>query len=84
MEKIKEVAVNYITEFYGKSIENLKTIELADIFVAGVEFERMKSKRTKKLSSELFEFFIWFRENGEKHIGESIEKLINIYLKTKV
>lgn len=28
----------------------------------------------------LFCFFIWFRENGEKHIDKSIEKMIKIYL----
>lgn len=28
----------------------------------------------------LFEFFLWFRENGEKHINKSIEKMIDIYL----
>ena len=31
----------------------------------------------------LFNFFIWFRENGEKHIDKSIEKMINIYLNEK-
>jgi hypothetical protein len=28
----------------------------------------------------LFNFFMWFRENGEKHIDKSIEKMILIYL----
>jgi hypothetical protein len=28
----------------------------------------------------LFNFFMWFRENGEKHIDKSIEKMIQIYL----
>lgn len=31
----------------------------------------------------LFDFFIWFRENGEKHIDMSVEKMIEIYLKDK-
>ena len=28
----------------------------------------------------LFDFFMWFRENGEKYEGVSIEKTIEIYL----
>ena len=28
----------------------------------------------------LYNFFIWFRENGEKYIDFSIEKMIEIYL----
>jgi hypothetical protein len=31
----------------------------------------------------LFNFFMWFRENGEKHIDKSIEKMIQIYLSEK-
>lgn len=29
----------------------------------------------------LFDFFMWFRANGEKHMDLSIEKMIEIYLK---
>jgi len=32
----------------------------------------------------LFNFFMWFRENGEKYIDKSIEKMIEIYLKSLV
>lgn len=31
----------------------------------------------------LFAFFMWFRENGEKYSEFSIEKMIEIYLKSK-
>jgi len=31
----------------------------------------------------LFDFFMWFRKNGEKHLDTSIEKMIEIYLKNK-
>lgn len=30
----------------------------------------------------LFDFFLWFRENGEKYIYMSIEKMIDEYLKS--
>ncbi len=29
---------------------------------------------------KLFNFFMWFRENGEKHIDKSIKEMIKIYL----
>ena len=32
-----------------------------------------------KLKKELIKFFIWFRDNGEKYLGISIEELIDIY-----
>lgn len=35
----------------------------------------MKSK-----NKILFDFFMWFRENGEKHLEKSIEKMIEIYI----
>lgn len=31
----------------------------------------------------LYNFFMWFRENGEKYFGLSIEKMIKIYLDEK-
>ncbi len=31
---------------------------------------------------KLVKFFLWFRNNGEKHIGLSVEQLINKYLET--
>jgi len=37
----------------------------------------------KKDEKIIYDFFIWFRENGEKHLGKSIEKLIQIYLQEK-
>lgn len=35
------------------------------------------------MEKELFDFFMWFRENGEKHIDKSIETMIKIYLNEK-
>jgi hypothetical protein len=32
------------------------------------------------LEQELFNFFMWFRENGEKYMHMSIEEMIKIYL----
>jgi len=35
------------------------------------------------MEKELYDFFMWFRTNGEKHIDKSIEKMIKIYLEEK-
>jgi hypothetical protein len=40
-----------------------------------IEFETEEEK--------LFNFFMWFRENGEKHVDKSIEKMIQFYLNEK-
>ena len=28
-------------------------------------------------------FFMWFRENGEKYIGASVEQMIEVYIEEK-
>jgi len=33
-------------------------------------------------SEQLKAFFLWFRENGELHLDKSIEKMIDVYLKS--
>jgi hypothetical protein len=35
------------------------------------------------MEKELLDFFMWFRENGEKHIDKPIEKMIKIYLEQR-
>lgn len=39
--------------------------------------EKSKERQQKQL---LFDFFMFFRENGEKYLGVSIEKLIDIFI----
>lgn len=41
---------------------------------------KFKIMNEKKI---IFNFFMWFRENGELHIDKSIEKMIEIYLNEK-
>jgi hypothetical protein len=31
----------------------------------------------------IYNFFLWFRLNGEKYLNESIEKMIEIYINQK-
>ena len=35
----------------------------------------------KANKTQLTDFFLWFRKNGDKYINQSIEKMIEIYLK---
>ena len=50
----------------------------------GTEMEYRKCKcdsiMIENLKSELYNFFMWFRENGEKYIDGSIENMIEIYM----
>lgn len=39
--------------------------------------------RIDNQEKELYEFFRWFQQNGEKYINFSIEKMIDIYLNEK-
>lgn len=44
------------------------------------KYELFLDKIEETYNEILFDFFIWFRENGEKYMNESIEKMIQIYL----
>lgn len=35
------------------------------------------------MKQEPYNFFMWFRANGEKYMNQSIEKMIDIYLEEK-
>jgi hypothetical protein len=36
-----------------------------------------------KEREQLIDFFMYFRDNGEKHIGLSIEQFVDMYMKEK-
>ena len=57
---------------YLENLELWRYLQALDAYCDELEMEE---------SERLFEFFIWFRENGEKHLDKSIEKMIQIYLK---
>jgi hypothetical protein len=46
--------------------------------------KNMKNIPENDLKYLLFDFFMWFRENGEKHIEKPVEEMIGEYLKCKV
>lgn len=46
-------------------------------------FERvLKEYQGVDVKESLCNFFVWFRDNGELHIGKSVEELVSEYLKT--
>jgi hypothetical protein len=42
-----------------------------------------KEMESEQLEKELNRFFLYFRENGERLLGASIEQLVKSYLKSK-
>lgn len=48
--------------------------EVNNIFDKAIELER----------NHLIDFFLFFRDNGENHIGLTIEQFVDLYLKSNV
>jgi hypothetical protein len=42
-----------------------------------------KAMEKEQLEKELISFFLYFRENGERLLGASIEQLVKSYLKSR-
>lgn len=50
-------------------------------FDLGIDRYAESNEITHKQHSDLlYHFFLWFRENGKKYMGLSIEQMIEIYL----
>nr|DAL15324.1 MAG TPA_asm: hypothetical protein [Caudoviricetes sp.] len=81
LKMIEEEANAYKTKVHQERVVLAKSyIDSVDIALAvkhGANFVLSKQPEI------LFDFFIWFRENGEKYIDMSVEKMIEIYLKDK-
>ena len=58
------------------ALVNAKAVQVAGAMA-------VPSNENSGLHKHIFAFFMWFRENGEKYMSESIEKMIQIYLKSK-
>jgi len=49
-------------------------------FRLGINHAINEAKKFKAEQKEQFvKFFVWFRDNGEKHIGKSIEEFVDIF-----
>jgi len=66
---------------YGSAMFDCRENILNDLDkLIGNEVNNIKEVTTGTKQVLLFDFFMWFRENGEKHLNISIEKMIDIYL----
>ena len=45
--------------------------------------DQAKEMQKEELEKELISFFVYFRDNGERLIGASIEQLVKSYLNSK-
>lgn len=78
-KQIEEAAEKY--EAFAGAVNNIQTGMTKKIFEQGANFVLKKWKELEE--KQLFDFFMWFRENGEKHLDKSIEKMIEYYLRNK-
>ena len=46
--------------------------------------DQAKEMQKEELEKELISFFLYFRDNGERLLGYSIEKLVKSYLSSKI
>ena len=72
IEKIKkDIADKYLIEKFGSKTGNK---DVKDAFLKGFDLDR----------KIICEFFLFFRDNGEKYIGLTIEQLIDIFIQKKI
>jgi hypothetical protein len=48
-----------------------------------VVYQQAKEMEKQQLEKELNRFFLYFRDNGERLLGASIEQLVKSYLKSR-
>jgi len=48
-----------------------------------VVYQQAKEMQQEELEKELNRFFLYFRDNGERLLGASIEQLVKSYLKSR-
>jgi UDP-N-acetylmuramyl tripeptide synthase len=75
----KQTAVQWLEKEFNK-------LE-ATVGVYGIMYsliDQAKEMEKEQLEKELISFFLYFRENGERLIGASIEQLVKSYLSSKI
>jgi hypothetical protein len=74
----KETAVEWLEKEFNK-------LE-ATVGVYGIMYsliDQAKEMQKEELEKELISFFLYFRDNGERLLGASIEQLVKSYLNSK-
>jgi hypothetical protein len=72
----KETAVEWLFFILNDSDKDQK--------FANEILEQAKVMEKEQLEKELISFFLYFRDNGERLIGASIEQLVKSYLSSKI
>ena len=72
----KETAVEWLFFILNDSDKDQK--------FANEILEQAKAMEKKQLEKELISFFLYFRNNGERLLGSSIEQLVKSYLSSKI
>ena len=72
----KETAVEWLFFILNESDKDQK--------FANEILEQAKAMEKEQLEKELLSFFLYFRENGERLLGASIENLVKSYLSSKI
>lgn len=80
---IEEEARRYASNMNLRLIGECDTDHNIRKYTSKRDFEAGANFALSQQPEILFDFFIWFRENGEKYIDMSVEKMIEIYLKDK-
>jgi len=71
----KETAVDWLFFILNDSGKDQK--------FANEILNQAKEMEKEQLEKELISFFLYFRDNGERLLGSSIEQLVKSYLKRK-
>ena len=72
----KETAVEWLFFILNDSDKDQK--------FANEILDQAKEMQKEELEKELISFFLYFRDNGERLIGASIEQLVKSYLSSKI
>ena len=71
----KETAIDWLFFILNDSDKDQK--------FANEILEQAKAMEKEQLEKELISFFLYFRDNGERLLGASIENLVKYYLENK-
>lgn len=69
-------------EWLNEELERLTTA--SGIRMSWKMMDSLINEAKEKEKENLIDFFMWFRDNGEKYLGLSIEQFVNEYYKQKL
>ena len=75
---MEKTAVQWLND----ELERLTTA--SGIHMSWKMVDSLINEAKEKEKENLIDFFMWFRDNGEKYLGLSIEQFVNEYYKQKL